>query len=196
MPNQLSRFINAVLGRTDASAQIVASSSGWFVANTDTKTAESDPDDPSSYALAYVDASQTKVPIVETTGKSYIDAVHFYVGSDPAADVKVRAFGFWPRAEGAEAREPYQISTSYPQTTATHIRGGFWGPLFKPEPGGTHEQSLTSGAPEVVADDASPNYKVRGGVSWATNGCTHAVILVSTASTTPTVGLVLARTGN
>lgn len=177
--------------------QPIAGSSGWFVCNTDTKTADSDIDDPSEAALG----AQTKAKVFDTTGKSYIDVFHLFVGTTPTAAVDVVAFGFWRWANGVGegvdgALEPYQVSTSFPSLTATAVSGGFWAPLYAPEAGGDHSQALSGAAPEVICNASSPNYKVSGKASWATCGCERAVVLVATASTTPDVGLLLARTGN
>lgn len=169
------------------------SSSGWFVANNDTKTADSDVDDPSEAAN-----TGTKAFEIDTSGSSYLDLAHLYVGTDPAADVKVRAFGFWRKGEDKGAIEPYQVSTSYPQTNAAYIGGGFWAPLYAPVASGAHEQTLhTSGAaPDVTNDNSSTTYKLKGGTSYATNGAERAIVLVSSAASAMTVGLVLGRVGN
>lgn len=170
---------------------VIASSTGWFVCNTDTKTVEADPDDPAQYALG----SQTKVKVIETLGKTYLDLAHLYVGTDPAAALSVRAFGFFSLDQSNGTTEPYQVSTSYAAVSADHVGGGFWAPLFKAEAGGSHE--LTFGTtPDVDCNDASPNYKLKGGVTYATQGCERAIVLVSAAVTNPTVGCLLAKTSN
>lgn len=172
--------------------QVDAGSTGWIVANNDTKTADSDIDDPQEAADL-----GTKAFVLDTTGKSFIDLVHFYVGTDPADDVKVAAFGFWPIEEGKGCFQPNQVSASYPKASITAVGGGFWAPLFAPIPSGTHVQTLHTGAaaPEVNNNGSTPNYKVKGEVSYGTKGCTRAIVLVTDPAAAPTVGLVLARLG-
>lgn len=188
--------VKAVLRLLWPQVQHTSGSSGWFVCNNDSKTVESDIDDP-------VEAAEllTKAYVIDTTGKSYVDLAHLYVGTNPATDVKVRAFGFWVLAKlnSQGAIEPYQLSTFYPQADISHVGGGFWAPLFAPVPAGTHEQTLQAAGdtPEVDNNGSSPNYKVKSGnVSYATNGCERAIVLMSAVSTSPTVGCVLARVGN
>ena len=169
------------------------SSSGWFVANTSTKAADSDIDDPCEAAEA-----GTKAYEIDTSASSYLDLAHLYVGTDPGSDVKVRAFGFWRKGEDKGAVEPYQVSTSYPQINIAHVGGGFWAPLYAPVSGGAHEQTLhtASAAPDVTNDGSATTYKLKGGTTYATNGAERVVVLVSSAASDMTVGLVLGRVCN
>lgn len=187
--------LKTVIKFTGMPVQPISGSSGWFVANTSTKTAESDPDDPVEYALG----AQSKVKIIETVGKSYLDLAHLYVGTDPADVVSVRAFGYWSYSDDVTVSTlnsilPSGVSASYPTLDAANVGGGFWAPLYAPIPSGEHEQDFAA-TPDVTSDGASPNYKLAGGVSYALQGAERAVVLVSVARTDMTVGMVIGRVG-
>jgi hypothetical protein len=169
-------------------------SSELFVANTDAKTAESDPNDPTEIGVGV----GTKVILFDVTGRSYVEAFLFYHGTNPAGDVVLAAFGFFPyTGKSPRAMEPYQVdSTNFPKASAADVGGGFWLPLYYPEADGEHLQTLTAGLAEVDSDSSTPTFKIQGGPVWATNGAQRAIIVVKTATATPTSALILAKTGN
>lgn len=180
---------------------LAATSTHPVIINTDTLTAESDPDDPHSYFITWAAGSQTKTIPILTSGMPYIGFAHLLSTDDAVTqNLIIRCFGYWEQDN--QTKKPIEVSTTYwddwGHATLNPSSGqsgkGIWLPLFNPVTG-DHAIEF-SDSPEMRKEDTTgsghvlraqlQNHRVY------TMGCRRVLALVSQACVGPDAAILYA----
>lgn len=161
------------------------------IANRNTLTAQSDPDNPYGVLLG-ADTYHANVVPIPTYGASYIGLTAWLYASDDAATVTaspiVRIYGHIPNPSGTRDANtwPQDVASEFLDLNHASIPEdlrGVWVPITKPNyTPGTPQITLTAPAATRSVASTSIEHISEEGYAFL-RGCDYVIVLVSTAAT-------------